>query len=208
MPLIRLYPPGRRSITGLQRWTNFYLNATDWATTAFATFNMMRFVANRFAQFGRSTNFSAGHCRTKRSRTCAPLLPDKLGDNPQTTDMICRNLVLVRTECSPCSRRIASVLAYPQLTHEPATRRLLYMIERHHQGMSFEVLCVIHADHPSLPGQTWMIGVDHTENLKTHALVLPLDHVKQPTSCWLVSQLRIGQNACNTARTRRALRPH
>src|SRR5215475_751292 len=88
------------------------MNAIVWQTTVSATFNMMRFVANPFAQFDGSTNFSAGHCHGKQSKTCAHSLPARPRENPPITVMIYRNLVLTPTTCSARSRRIASDLFY------------------------------------------------------------------------------------------------
>ena len=81
-----------------------------WQTIASATFNMTRFVANPLAQFGGSTNISAGHCLGKQSNACACSLRARRRGNRRTTDTIYRSLVPRPRKCSVCSRHIASDL--------------------------------------------------------------------------------------------------
>ena len=85
-------------------------NVIVWRGIASATFNMTRFVANPSAQFGGSTNISAGHCLGKRSNACACSLRARRRGNRRTTDMIYRSLVPRPRKCSVCSRHIASDL--------------------------------------------------------------------------------------------------
>ena len=54
-------------------------------------------VANLFAQFAGSTNFSVGRCRGKQNRACAAFLPRKPGDKLPTTVTIYCNMASART---------------------------------------------------------------------------------------------------------------
>src|SRR6266699_4572583 len=172
MPSIRLRFTAKQSSTGLKPWRNFWMNATDWPTTGFATWNTTRFAVTRSLRSGESMIILAGRCRERQSSAFVFWLQATRRGNLRIIDIIYRSLALLRRKSSARSPPIVSDLACPRRMarnsgHRVETLRLqkrksVLALSRLQERiiwrvtetsrMTFEARRAISADHPSLPG--------------------------------------------------------